>query len=78
MVTANTAELFGGDELQERERPIREADEIRQCCSKKLHGVQLSPHFRAILACLLGQDWTTPRLVAILMSPDGHLLGLRG
>ncbi len=35
----------------------------------------MSDHFRAILGCLLEQDWTTPRLVQMVVSSDGHLLG---
>ncbi len=37
--------------------------------------VEISPHFQAILGCLLDEDWTTPRLVEVLITPDGHLLG---
>jgi hypothetical protein len=37
--------------------------------------VQVSDHFRAILGCLLGEDWTTPRLLEMVSTPDGHLLG---
>ncbi|GAC1449379.1 MAG: hypothetical protein NVSMB9_33200 [Isosphaeraceae bacterium] len=55
--------------------PIREPDEIRRDCSKKLRAVEVSPHFLAILGCLLGEDWTTPRLVEIVITPDGHMLG---
>lgn len=35
----------------------------------------VSDHFRAILGCLLNEDWTTPRLVEMTITPDGHLLG---
>jgi hypothetical protein len=34
---------------------IREPDQIRQDCAKKLQAVQISPHFQAILGCLLGE-----------------------
>jgi hypothetical protein len=27
------------------------------------------------LGCLLGEDWTTPRLVEMVITPDGHLVG---
>ena len=36
---------------------------------------QVSDHFQAILGCLLGEDWTTPRLVEMVITPDGHMLG---
>lgn len=55
--------------------PIREPDQIRQSFARKLRAVQVSDHFQAILGCLLGEDWTTPRLVEMVITPDGHLLG---
>jgi len=55
--------------------PIREPDQIRQDCGRKLHAVKVSDHFEAILGCLLGEDWTTPRLVEMAITPDHHLLG---
>lgn len=54
---------------------IREPDQIRQDCARKLRAVHVSEHFQAILGCLLGEDWTTPRLVEMVLTPDGHLLG---
>jgi len=54
--------------------PIREPDQIRQDCARKLRAVQVSDHFQAILGCLLGEDWTTPRLIEMVVSPDGHVL----
>jgi|GEM_PF-888381 len=29
----------------------------------------------ALLGCLLGEDWTTARLIKMVVSPDGHVLG---
>ncbi len=55
--------------------PIRDPDQIRQDCARKLRTVQVSTHFQAILGCLLGEDWTTPRLVEMVITPDGHMLG---
>lgn len=55
--------------------PIREPDDIRQDCARKLRSVEVSDHFRAVLGCLLGEDWTTPRLVEMVVTPDGHLIG---
>ncbi len=54
---------------------IREPEDIRRDCARKLRVVQVSDHFQAILGCLLGEDWTTPRLVEMVITPDGHLLG---
>ena len=57
------------------DHPIREPDQIRLDCARKLQAVQVSDHFRSILGCLLGEDWTTPRLAELVVTPDGHLLG---
>src|SRR5687767_11372171 len=40
------------------EPTIREPDQIRRDCARKLRSVQVSDHFQAILGCLLGEDWT--------------------
>lgn len=55
--------------------PIRDPDQIRRDCARKLRVVDVSDHFRAILGCLLGEEWTTPRLAEMLITRDGHLLG---
>lgn len=55
--------------------PIREPDQIRQDCARKVRQVQVSDHFQAILGCLLDEDWTRPRLAEMVITPDGHLLG---
>ncbi len=55
--------------------PIREPDQIRQDAARKLRSVQVSDHFQAILGCLLEEDWTTPRLNEMVITPDGHILG---
>ncbi len=55
--------------------PIREPDQIRLDCARKLRAVKVSDHFQAIVGCLLGEDWTTPRLVEMVITPDGHLFG---
>lgn len=57
------------------ENPIREPDQIRQDCVRKLRVVQVSDHFQAILGCLLGENWTSPCLVEMVVTSDGHLLG---
>src|SRR3954469_12853963 len=57
------------------ERPMREPEDLRRGCAEKLRSVEVSPHFEAILGCLLGEDWTTPRLVEMQITPDGHVLG---
>lgn len=55
--------------------PLREPSQIRQHTARKLEQVEISDHFRAILGCLRGEDWTTPRLVEMFITPDGHMVG---
>ena len=55
--------------------PIREPDQIREDCVRKIMTVQVSEHFQAILGCLLDENWTTPRLIEMVIIPDGQLLG---
>ena len=61
--------------LRVMDAPIREPDQIRLGCARKLRAVQISDHFVAILGCLLGEAWTTPRMIEMVIAPDGHLLG---
>lgn len=61
--------------MSDQEPTIREPEDIRRDCARKLHAVEVSEHFQAILGCLLNEDWTTPRLVEMAVTPDGHLLG---
>jgi len=57
------------------DQPIREPDQVRQDCASKLRVVQVSDHFQAILGCLLGENWTAPRLIELVITSDGHLVG---
>jgi hypothetical protein len=54
---------------------MRNPSDIQESCARKIERVELSDQFRAILGCLLEQNWTDPRLVQMVLSPDGHLLG---
>ena len=57
---------------------IREPDQIRQDAARKLRQVEVSAHFRAILGCLFGESWTTPRLHEMMITIDRQLLGRSG
>ena len=61
--------------MMNTDQPIREPDQIRKDCVRKLCVVKISDHFQAILGCLLGEDWTTPRLIEMVVTSDGHMLG---
>jgi hypothetical protein len=55
--------------------PIREPDQIRRDAVRKLRKGHVSGHFQAILSCLFGEHWTTPWLVALVVTSHGDLLG---
>ena len=50
------------------DRTIRDPDQIRRDCARKLRAVEVSEHFQAILGWILGEDWTTPRLVEMAVT----------
>ena len=56
------------------EQPIREPDEIRRDCARKLASVEISDMFSAILGSLLGEDWAKPRIEEMRITPDRCLL----
>ena len=56
------------------EKPIREPDEIRKDCARKLASVEVSDMFSAILGSLLGEDWAKPRIEEMRITPDRCLL----
>lgn len=53
---------------------MREPHEIRKDCARKLASVEISGVFSAILGCLLGEDWATPRIKELRITPDPCLL----
>jgi hypothetical protein len=48
---------------------------LRRGCALKLKSVKTSNVFRAILASLLEEDWTTPNIVELRFSRDRRLFG---
>ena len=56
------------------EKPIREPDEIRKDCARKLASVEVSDMFSAILGVLLGEDWSTPKIEELRITSDRCLL----
>lgn len=53
---------------------IREPEQIRRDCAAKLRVVNTSGMFTAILACLLDEDWTDPKIEQLAMTHDRCLL----
>jgi hypothetical protein len=56
------------------EKSLREPEQIRQACARKLRSIETGGMFTAILAALLGEDWTTPKIEELQISPDHCLL----
>src|SRR5450755_1311838 len=56
------------------DEPLREPEQIRQDCARKLRPVETGGIFTAVLGCLLGEDWSTPRIEELQISPDRCLL----
>jgi hypothetical protein len=53
---------------------LREPEQIRQDCARKLRTVETSGMFTAILGSLLGEDWSTPKIEEMRITPDRCLL----
>ena len=53
---------------------IREPEQIRADCARKLSSVESSAMFTAILGCLLCEDWSTPKIEEMRITPDRCLL----
>ncbi len=53
---------------------LREPEQIRRDCARKLREVEVSGMFTAILSALLDEDWTTPRIEELRITPDRCLL----
>ena len=47
---------------------MREPEQIRQDCAAKLRPIETSDMFTAILGCLLGEDWATPRIEQLIVT----------
>ncbi len=53
---------------------VREPEQIRRDCARKLRQVETGGMFTAILGSLLGEDWGTPRVEEMRITPDRCLL----
>ena len=47
---------------------LREPEQIRQDCVRKLGPIETSGMFTAILGCLLGEDWATPKIEQLIVT----------
>jgi hypothetical protein len=53
---------------------LREPEQIRQDCARKLRPVETGGILTAVLGYLLREDWSTPRIDELQISPDRCLL----
>jgi hypothetical protein len=54
---------------------VPEAEQIRQHCAAKLKRVKVYGQATAVVGCLLGGHWTSPRIVELRRTANGFLLG---
>jgi hypothetical protein len=60
------------------ETTIREPEQIRQQCAKKLLRVVRGPELRAILGYFLNEEWTVPTIANLRLAFDGCVVALVG
>ena len=53
---------------------VREPEQIRRDCARKLRQVETGGMFIAILGSLPGEDWSSPRIEEMQITPDRCLL----
>jgi hypothetical protein len=61
--------------MMQRTSTIRLPEHIRQDCADKLRSAKLDDHFKMALGGLLDEAWITPRIVEVIVNPDGYLFG---
>jgi hypothetical protein len=54
--------------------PIRDHSDIRADCARKPKPIETSGMFRALLAALLDESWTTPKIEELLIMSDRCIL----
>ena len=54
--------------------PIRDPAQIRADCARKLKPIETGDMFTAILAALLDEDWTTPKIEELFITSDRFIL----
>ena len=60
------------------EPTLREPDQIRQDCARKLFPIETSGMFTAVLGCLLGEDWAMPGIEQLNMTSKCLMARLKG
>jgi hypothetical protein len=60
--------------IQMTEHPLREPNQIRADCDRKLKTIETGGMFAALLAALLDEDWTTPRIEELFITSGRFIL----
>jgi hypothetical protein len=56
------------------DQALRDPAQIRADCARKLKPIETGEVFTAILAALLDEDWTTPKIEELLITSDRRIL----
>jgi hypothetical protein len=56
------------------DHPLREPNQIRADCARKLKPIGTGEMFTAMLAALLDEDWTTPKIEELFITSDRCIL----
>ena len=56
------------------DQPLQDPAKIRTDCARKLKPTETGDMFTAILAALLEEDWTTPKIEELVITSDRHIL----
>ena len=60
------------------EPALREPEQIRQDCARKLYPIETSGTFTAILGCLLAEDWAIPGIVQLNITSKCLMARIKG
>jgi hypothetical protein len=56
------------------DQPLRDPAQIRADCARKLKPIETGDMFTAILAALLDQEWTSPKIEEVFITSDRCIL----
>ncbi len=60
--------------IQMADHPLREPDQIRADCARKLKPIETGVMFAALLGVLLDEDWTNPKIEELFITSDRFVL----
>jgi hypothetical protein len=60
--------------IQMTDHPLREPNQIRAECVRKLKPIETGIMFTAVLAALVDEEWTTPKIEELVITSDRCIL----